>query len=91
MPKKRFKKCKKYFLFETNIEVLLRFLHTQGLFKTLLFRSVSLVTKKFRAILDFFLHRPDFLPPCTPYIKKKNPFHFYPLKVTKFYGDSVKN
>ena len=27
----------------------------------------------------------------TPCFKKKNPFHFYPLKVTTFHGDSVKN
>ena len=71
MPKKRFKKCKKYFLFETNIEVVLRFLHTQGLFKTLLFRSVSLVTKKFRAILDFFYTDQTFCRPVPHILRKK--------------------
>ena len=44
----------------------------QGLFKNIVFRSVALVIKKLLAILDFFLHTPDFLPPCTlPYAKKK--------------------
>ena len=31
----------------------------------LVFRSVALVIKKLWAILYFFLHRPDFLPPYT--------------------------
>ena len=40
----------------------------QGLFKNKVFRSVALVIKKVWAILDSFLHTPDFLPPCTlPY------------------------
>ena len=44
----------------------------QGLFKNIVFRSVALVIKKLWAILDFFLHTPDFLLPCTlPYAKKK--------------------
>ena len=43
------------------------------------------------AIQDLFLHRPDFLLPCTLYyaFKKmflqKNHFNFYSLKVTKFH------
>ena len=40
----------------------------QGLFKNIAFRSVAFILKKLWAILDFLLHRPDFLPPCTiPY------------------------
>ena len=44
---------------------------------------------------SFFLHRPDFLPPCTqPYALKKfykEFLNYYSLKVTKFHGDSDKN
>ena len=43
----------------------------------------------------FYLHRPDFLPPCTqPYALKKFDkefLNYYSLKVTKFHGDSDKN
>ena len=42
-----------------------------------------------------FLHRPDFLPPCTltsnQCIKNKFTKNFYLLKVTTFHGESVKN
>ena len=34
----------------------------QRLFKNIVFRSVTLVIKKLLAILDFFIHRPEFLP-----------------------------
>ena len=64
------------------------------LLKNINFRSVVLVTKRFGPILDFFFHRPDFLPPYTlPYeLKKidKNPLNYYALKVTKFHGYSEK-
>ena len=34
----------------------------KGLFKYIVFRSVALVIKSYRPF-EFFLHRPDFLPP----------------------------
>ena len=45
------------------------------------------------AILDFFLHRPDFLLPVPLYPMHKKYFTKNPafLKLTKFDGDSVKN
>ena len=38
------------------------------------FKSVALVTKKLWAIQDLFLHRPDFLLPCTLYYAFKKMF-----------------
>ena len=35
------------------------------LFKYIVFRSVALVINKLYSILDFFLHKHDFLLPCT--------------------------
>ena len=62
-----------------------------------MFRSVALARKRLWAILDSF-PRPDFFPLCTlPYkLKKntfliKNPLNYYSFKVTKLYGDIVKN
>ena len=55
----------------------------QGLFKNIVFRSVALVLKKLWAILDFFLHTPDFLLPMY--------FKLLFIKSKKFHGDSVKN
>ena len=65
----------------------------QGLFKNIVFRSVALVTTKLWAILDFFRDQTFFRPyPPLKIIKKMlNPFNYYSLKVTKFYGGSVKN
>ena len=64
----------------------------QGLFKNIAFRSVAFILKKLWAILDFLLHRPDFLPPCTiPYIHKKITKYSFKLlfmKSQKFTGDS---
>ena len=58
------------FLFKTNIKNFTTIF--QGLFKNIVFRSVAAVIKKLCAILDFFLHRQDFLLPCTlPYAKKE--------------------
>ena len=62
-------------------------------FQKKVFRSEALVTKKLRAILDYF-HRPDSFVPY-PINKKnifnKNSLNYCSLKVTKFHGDSVKN
>ena len=70
-------------------------MHKQGLFKNIVFRSVALVIKKLYAILEFFLHGPDFLPPWTLHFTLEiiffNPLNFYLSKVTKFQGDSFKN
>ena len=57
------------------------------------YRSVALVREKLWSILDFFLHRPDFLPLCILKQRNvfKNPLHFFSLKVKRFHGDSVKN
>ena len=73
-------------------------MHFSGLFKNIVFRSVALVTKKLWTILDFF-HRPDFFSVLWLYptlsIKKifvnKIYFKLFSLKVTKFYGDIIKN
>jgi len=40
-------------------------------FKTIVFRSVALVTKKLWAILDFFFQRPDFSSALYPTLKIK--------------------
>ena len=57
----------------------------QGILKNIVFRSVALVTKLW-AILDFFLHSPNFSPPCILCIKKKvlnNSFNFLYIKIHK--------
>ena len=89
---KKSNKCKKYFFGFKQISKCdtCFYIHFQGLFKNIAFRSVTSVIKTLWAILDFFLHRPDFLLPCTqacPKHKKffaKNPSNFYSLKVKNF-------
>ena len=66
----------------------------QGLFKDIVFRSVTLITKKVWAILDFFSQTGLFTPLYSMHKKIiffKNPLNFYLLKVKKIHGDSVKN
>ena len=67
------KKCKKYFCFcfrtkNQDVTNVIIYIHFQGLFKNTVFRSVGLVTKKLKAILDFFLHGTNFYRPvAVPY------------------------
>ena len=68
----------------------------QGLLKNIVFRSVALVIKKLRAILDFFYTLRTFYRPVpNPMHEKKKlqkkPLNYYFWKVKKFHGDSVKN
>ncbi len=60
---------------------------SQGLFKNKVFRSVALVIKKLRAILDS-LQTGLF---SALYSTTKNSLNYYSFNVTKFHGVSVKN
>ena len=83
---KKVKKMLKIFFFVFNKYQSVTHVSTpifQGLFKNIVFRSVAVVIKKSQAILDFFLHTPDFLPPCTlPYAKKKTKINKKILQIT---------
>jgi len=64
--KKSKKKIKKYFFVLNKSQSVTHVSACifQGLFKTIVFRSVALVSKKLWAILDFFSHTTDFLLLC---------------------------
>ena len=84
-------KMKNIFLFVLNksqsvIHVILN-KNFQGIFKNIILRSVALVTKKVMEYFIFFSQTGlSFHPVPTLII-----YFYYSLKVTKFYGDSVKN
>jgi len=72
-------------------------MHFKGLFKNIVFRSVTIVTKMLWAILDFFFADRTFFPPCTlpyklkkKYFSTKNYLNYYSLS-HKILRDSVKN
>ena len=82
---KKGKKCKKYYFFVLNKYQSLTHVSTS----IYSFRNIT-----FLGYFRFFLHRPDFLMPCTTLVIKKNftknPFNFFSLKVTKFHSDVSK-